>query len=81
MAAAACSLARMPGAAARRPGYSVLALDELVTKLIGDLDPLVPTRRRHANVGQDDVGLLRLDRSAERLQILAGGDDQGRDEC
>jgi hypothetical protein len=37
----------------------------LLTETRGRLDPLVDSARRHADVGDDDVGLLGLDRGEQ----------------
>ena len=37
----------------------------------GGLDALVALARRHANVGQDHVGTLGLDRLQQRIEIVA----------
>jgi hypothetical protein len=44
-------------------------------KPIGSLDPLIDPGRRHADVGEHDIGLLVLDRGQQRLEIAAGGHD------
>jgi hypothetical protein len=38
---------------------------------LSGLDPLVAASRRHANVGQDDIGARGLDRFQQRIEIAA----------
>ena len=42
---------------------------------LGSLNPLVVVTRRHADVGDDDVRLLRLDRGEQRVEVAADGRD------
>ena len=42
---------------------------------LGGLDPLVVVPRRHADVGDDDVRPLRVDRGEQRVEVAAHGGD------
>ena len=42
---------------------------------LGGLDPLVGVARRHADVGDDDVRPLRVDRGEQRVEVAAHGRD------
>ena len=42
---------------------------------LGGLDPLVGVARRHADVGDDDVRPLRVDRGEQRVEVAADGHD------
>jgi hypothetical protein len=42
---------------------------------IRGLDPLIDAGRRHANVGEHDIGLFLLHRGKQRLEITADGHD------
>ena len=44
-------------------------------ELLGRLDALVEPVRRHADVGDHDVGLLRVDGREQRVEVAARGDD------
>jgi hypothetical protein len=40
-----------------------------------EADPFVGVRRRHADVREDDVGVLQLDDGEQRLEIPSGRDE------
>ena len=46
----------------------------LLTQMLGGPDALVGVGGRHADVGEDDVGLLLVDGLQEGVEVLAHGD-------
>ena len=65
----------------RVPGFDVLTQDHdadlgvVAAQLFRGADPFVGARRRHTDVGDDDVGVLALDRGDEIVEVFAGAGD------